>query len=149
MARISSQRTRIQKALVDLVKDETFPQISYNPDGSPREPDDQRVSRPEQPILCNETQSVFSQDERHRRGDVQRRDSWLFSLKMTFKTEVLMEIFEDNLVADPPVLEADKDKGLPQVVLRLVQTDVSHPVQQGASVGTQAEFTFEAELGRR
>ena len=144
-----SQRLRIQRKLVSIAKDTEFPVVTYGDDGSPNAVNDKEFIKPSTPILCNETQSVFAEDERYRRGDIQTRQQWTYALRMKFDREVLLEFFEEALLADPPVVERDDENGFPQATLRLIQSEVSHPVQQGAASGTIVEFTFEAEQGRK
>ena len=68
---------------------------------------------------------------------------------MKFNREVLIEKFEESLLADPPIIARDDEAGLPLATMRLIQTEVEHPVQQQAASGTIVEFTFEAEQGRK
>lgn len=143
-----SQRLRIQDALVSLVLGTDWPVVSYDEDGRPSGLDMAEKEQPQTPILCNEISSSFDLDEQNLRGDFQRRTSWIFSLKIKFDREVLLEYFENAMMANPLYLGPDLSRGLSSVTLRLIGTEPTHPVQKGGP-GTSVEFSFEAEQGRR
>jgi hypothetical protein len=146
MAVLSSQRLRIQAALVDEFSGVDFPVVTYQDDGTPNDADDTNTVAAHLPILCNEVEAAFQNDDRYRRGDRDERVGWRFEVIAKFPREVLLELFETSLLRDPPVLPATSD--LPQVSLRLVETRAEHPVQKNGSSGTTVAMTFEAQEGR-
>lgn len=155
MSAFNSQRIRIQQTLVAYAKNYQFPIVFYEADGSPRSISQSGIGAqtpvrtPTLPVLCNEIQSVFEQDPQYRRNDIQTRQQWTFALRLKFDQEVLIERFEEGLLANPIIIDRDVVAGLPLVTLRLVQSEVQHPVQQQGATGTIVEFTFEAEQGRK
>lgn len=152
-----SLRLAIQTAVVNFFKDIEFPIVTYSETGAPNDvteppsndPDNPTHLKPLQPILCNEISSTFSEDLNYKRNRKDRRDSWLFELRMKFDREVLLEIVEDQWADEPLVIPANPQTGAPQVTLRLNTSEITHPVQQGGASGTSVKFTFEAEQGRK
>lgn len=142
-----SLRLAVQAKLVEEAKDGCFPIVTYASDGSPNPIDETVLAGPLLPITCNETGCEFTEDENNRRGDFQQRVGWTFSLRMRFNSEVLLEMFEEVMMEDPPFIPSAN--GYPSVTLRLTGTEPQHPPQQEASNGTSVEFTFEAIQGRR
>lgn len=148
-----TQKLRIQRVLVSLVAAHEFPVVTYDSTGAPNdivtEGPEKAVALAHQPILCNETSSAFAEDERNGRDVVQARDTWNFALRVKFDREVLLELFEEEVMDNPPKIPGDSALGLPFVILRLINTEVEHPVQQQGASGTIVEFTFQAVQGRR
>jgi hypothetical protein len=141
-----SQKLRIQTALVNLVKDYEFPSVIYNANGVPS----QSVSvTPLTPILCNEIQSNFANDDEYGQGVKSVRLTWPFAVRIKFNREVLLEPFEEEMCNNPPRIGPDTVNGYPYVQLRLEQTTPVHPVQRQPSTGTEVEFIFQASQGRR
>lgn len=150
MAPTLTQRLRIQQALVALVNGREFPYVSYESSGAPAQVDpDENTVTPLTPILCNEIESAFGDDENNGRQIAQVRSAWQFALRMKFNREVLLELFEDSVMDNPPTIAKDDALGLPFVRLRIVSQRVEHPVQQQGASGTIVEYIFEAEEGRR
>lgn len=143
-----SQRLRIQGVLVERALASQFPVVTYDAKGVPSAAIDV-LEAPRQPIICNEIQSAFGPDERYGRHEISERTQWLFALRLRFNQEVVLEPFEESVLTSPPEVPKDESRGYPRVVLRLIGSEPQHPVQQEAKTGTQVEFTFEAEQGRR
>ena len=146
MATVYSQRTRVQTKLVELAKAASFPVVEYEHDGTPQPISDRQVLKANTPVLVNEVEATFSEDDSHRRSFRDQRDSWQFLMRLQFSREVLLETFENDLIDNPPIVEAAN--GLSQVTLHLVSTDAEHPVQRNASSGTSVDMIFEAAPAR-
>lgn len=148
-----TQKLRIQKKIVELLLSEEFPVVTYDANGSPQdlviEGENKKVATPKTPIIANEIQSSFSTDPNNGRAVSQLRDSWTFTVRVGFDSEVCIELFEDKVTKDVPKIPVDKEQGLPFVQLKLVASVPVHPVQQQGASGTTVEFTFEAEQGRQ
>lgn len=149
MPPLASVKRNIVNALVDVAKAEKFPSVSRDSEGRLLEPNSGFTERAALPILCDEVSCNFSVDELHGRGLILQREGWLFALRMKFNSAVLLDNFIETLAMNPPIVSADQESGYPAYSLQLQSMEVDHPVQQGGATGTQVEFIFEAEEGRR
>lgn len=147
---VTSQRMRIQQALVDLALGTEFLPVAYDSDGKPTpvSPATPRIT-PSTPVLCNEIETSFIEDERYGRDRIRQRASWRFALRFRFSREVLLDFFEEYLMTNPVFVPADTSLGLPSVTLLIVSAEITHPVQQQGATGTVVEYIFEAEQGRK
>lgn len=144
-----TQRIRIQRKIITLVKEGEFYRVTYDrntglPEDIVRE-ESRRVSPTS--VLVNEIASQFTVDEEYGRDYRLKRSQWVFEVLVEFSREVTMEFWEEAML-DLPILEADEEHGLPQVMLVLKRNGVIHPVQQNASTGTLAKVVLEAVVGR-
>lgn len=141
-----SQKLRIQNAILDTVLNRDFQGVVYDASGRPTAPKN-ITAKPLIPVLCNEVGATFEDDEDYGRGVKSTRGTWTFALRIRFPREVMLEDYEEELMNDPPRIPFDG--GYPYVQIRLTSTEVQHPVQQQSATGTIAEFTFQAQQGRR
>lgn len=96
-------------------------------------------------VEANEVQSVFGTDQRYGRDVKQIRTSWTWHLKLRFDREVILDGFEEALMADPLVIAHDPAGGIDrQITLLLENSDIKHPPRGGASNGTEATYRFVA-----
>ena len=146
-----TQRLAIQTLLIELARAGKFYEVKYNSETGLPEDIDVRTAQTVEPgtALCNETGALFEPDERQGRRLARKRSIWTFSLILTFKAEVTLEIFEESLCDPVPVPAENPDSGQPAQFVHLLSTQVVHPAQQGATVGTQATLTFEVVASRR
>lgn len=144
-------RHLIQNKLIDYAQESVaFRKVKYDQDNKvdldtndPPLPGSSVISS----CHVNETSSQFSLDQRNGRALRQKRESWIFQLRITFKTEVMVEELEEKWIKSPPVL-ARSDTSSNQVTLMLLGTDIQHPPQKTSSTGTKAVFTIQAQLSR-
>ena len=98
-------------------------------------------------IECNEIRNAFALDLR--KGFAQQQDNtqWLWMLILRFRTEVILEPFEQALLASPIcVPRADNDPQSRQATLFLVDCDYKHPPRGNPSNGTEVRYRFKAVL---
>lgn len=98
-------------------------------------------------ISANELTCLFGLPERYRRSRIFERNTWRWQVIVKFDREVVAEVFEENLLIDPILVPSDKDNGLRQITINLLDAEYIHPPRQGSSSGTQVTYTFEAQLG--
>lgn len=158
---MTSQRLRVQNALVDAVKDFDFAVVTYDGDGNPSIKQQQVdtgpgggpqlefedvTTKPHKPIIANEINATFEPDIDYGRDDAQRVGQWQFALRLSFDQEVVLDAFERSVNED--LITIPKSGSLEPVQLRLTSKEVEHPVQQQEANGTKVEFIFEALEGR-
>lgn len=144
-----SQRLVIQNKLCDVIDASKFYEvtytpgtgrpIAYNPDTAPSiEPDSVRT---------NEIAERFGPDTDYGQSLILKPVAWTFVLYLDWNNkEIDLSAFEKGLMMNPPHIDAQGNDR--SVDLYVLSKEVSHPVQQDASTGTQAKFLFQAELGR-
>lgn len=147
---MKSNRTRIQNALIAAARQAEFYAVSYDPETELSPDADVTSAMLAEPatVLANETGSAFVLDARMGRRLARRRASWRFNLMLEFDREVSVEFFENSLLDGPIKLGPVPEDSLPNVIISLVSSSVTHPPRQQPASGTKAVFTFEAELGR-
>ncbi len=138
-------RIRVQEALIAAAKAGVFYPVSYDPDTQVPTVDEANPATPHT-TLANEVGTNFERAVRHRMTNKRERATWSFQLRLKFSQEVLLEVFEDALSANPIQLPAVPAEGLRQVMLELEDSDPTHPVQQESTAGTQVVYNFKASL---
>ena len=135
----TSQKERIQNALVAVATAGSFFAVTYDPTttnlvkGAAVSP---------ATIRANETSATFQEDPKWRRDVRQDRKVWRWKLYLAFDREVTCEAFEEDLLLAPRWLPRTSE--LRQVRLLLVDSTYTHPTQHQAASGTTAVYTFEA-----
>lgn len=132
------QRTRIQNALITLVKDFDFQKVHYDPVSGLALLSEQTV-RPAG-VQVNEVRSKFALDDKYGRGRVLKRQGWQFQMVLRFHQEVTIDALENYLCRNPLTVPAEEN--LDQVVIDLSDSVTHHPVQQQSETGTQAMLVF-------
>ena len=141
-------KKHIHNAVVNALLQGIFIPISY--DRSTKLmviPETDADAVPPASIATNEVTSVFGIPERNRRERIQERGPWNWQAIVKFNREVVLELFEENLTANPILIPADPENGLRQIRINLVGSDYIHPPKQSPSSGTQVVYSFEARLG--
>lgn len=138
-------RTQIQNLLVTRARAGTFPLVSYDKDTRQASASDTSIAP--STALANETSSEFGTPVRNRRNHKFERGDWRFELRLEFNQEVALELFEESLTDDPPVLPADGTNNLRQVTLELVSAaPIEHPRQSAGSKGTRVTYELIARV---
>jgi hypothetical protein len=147
----SALRAVIQRSIRDLVENGRFYRVTYATDGSgnpapidPGSADDRVVPSS---IEVNEVSSEFEPDLRYGRDYKQQRVSWVFKLLLGFEQETTLAFFEQDITDSVPRISPTND--YPYVLLRIKEAEYAHPVRSGASHGTEAVITFQAQVGRQ
>lgn len=145
----TTQRLRIQNAMVAAAKAGTFYFIQYLPaTGAAKDINPATDGIAPVSAFANEATSSFEVDGNYGRGYKLKRSAWNFRLEVNFSREVTAEYFEKSLCEDPITLPRDNDKDLDQAVLLLSRTAASHPVQHMPDGGSRFVFDFAVWLGR-
>ena len=142
------QKNRIHNKLVSLAQLGLFFPVEYSVESDLMGIDglDTAAVAPKS-IETNETLSRMGISIRNRTDGRRDRQSWTWDLFLDFQEEVALEIFEKELMLQPPLLPKDDVLGLQQVTLNLVDVGYTHPPEHEATSGTQAKLTFDAVLG--
>jgi hypothetical protein len=139
-------KCRIQNRLVALAKAGPFYPVTYDVTTKVATVSATALAAAQIDALANETACRFVPSKLNRRSLVHERDGWTFELRIQLQSECVLEAFEDAILQDPPKLLKDPANGLNyQVRLLLVDSRVTHPIQQEASTGTHVIYTFAAE----
>lgn len=144
-----SQRLMVQNKICDVIDASKFYEVFYTPGtGRPLEYDpDTAPSVEPDSVRTNEIAARYSPDKDYGQELILKQSTWTFVLFMEWSNkEVDLSVFEKDLMLNIPYIPAQGDYR--SVQLFVLSNEVSHPVQQGASTGTQAKFLFQAELGR-
>lgn len=150
MNAIITDRIRIQNFIKQLVLYGKFYSVTYDVTTKLANPIDSitSIAHPAE-VVVNETNSVFDDEPKEKRGGfIRRRAAWSFDAIVAFNTEVTTEPFEKSILEPTPVLEADPTAGLSRARIVLDKAFYKHPVQQNPSLGTQVIFAFRVILGR-
>jgi hypothetical protein len=141
----SFYRTEIQEALVTAAKAGVFYPVTYDKDTQFPVVDE---ANPEVPytVLVNEINAAFEVATHNRMTGKRERTTWDFQLRLKFRNEVILEVFEDAMAATPLRIAAVPAEGKRQVTLEIEGSDPGHPVQQESSTGTQVVYNFKASL---
>lgn len=143
-----SHKQSVHNAIVAAINQGIFLPVSYDPTTRLMSvPEDESEAVPPASIAANELTCLFGLPERNRRTRIMERGSWRWQVIVRFDREVVADIFEEALLAEPILLEPDVTKSLRRITLHLVDADYTHPPRQGSSSGTQVIYTFEARLG--
>lgn len=147
---MSSNRTRIQLALITLAKSGMFFAVKYDPTSGLPITINPYTEQPVTPAtaLANERSSVFTSDPTQGRRHSRKRRTWLFDLIIEFDLEASVEFFEESILDQVITLPTDSDLGLPVTFVQLINSSIQHPVKQQSTKGTRAVFTFDAQVGR-
>lgn len=142
------QKERIHNKLVSLAQLGLFFPVGYDRDSDMMGIDglDTATVAPKS-IETNETISRMGPARRNRTDGRRDRLSWTWELYLDFQEEVALEIFERELLSQPPILPRVVDQELQQVTLNLVDCGYSHPPEHESTSGTQAKLIFDAVLG--
>lgn len=97
-------------------------------------------------VLVNELSSTSATARRNRQTFRDEMAAWRWLMTLRFDQEVALDDFRDSLEEDPIFIERDETFSTPQCYMRLKSVNYAHPVHQSSSTGTQATFTFEADL---
>ena len=101
-------------------------------------------------VKANEVRSAFRDAANYRRSAGLDRATWTWLLRMQFHCEVTAERVEENLMENPPCLTLlGPNNRTNQVLLKLVNSDYTHPPTTSPSSGSEITFTFEAVALRR
>ena len=136
-------KKKIHDALIAAAKQGTFVVADYDPDTC-----ELVQGLQVQPGSCeaNEVASQFRIEGRHGRYYRQDRAQWQWLLILRFHQEVITELFENELIANPICIPREDGDNQRQGRLRLLDATPSHPPRQGASNGTEVTYRFSAEL---
>lgn len=141
-----NQTTAIQNLLISQAKSGVFYKKTYDGNGLVVDPVGNEQVSP-QSVLCNEIGGQYDVDSKSGRALSRRRISWSFQLILRFSVEVELTGFLDSLTSPVTVVNVPEAGGKPYF-LNLSRYEVSHPAQQGAAQGTEANLYFEVEQGR-
>ncbi len=143
------QRLYIQQKLCDVVAAAKFYQVLYT-DGTGKPITYDPTSAPNVPptsVRVNEIAGRFGLDKDQGQIEALKQVTWTFALYLEWDNiEVDLSFLERDLMLTIPFIAAQG--GYRSVTLYVLSKEVVHPVQQGASTGTQAKYLFQAELGR-
>lgn len=143
----SDQRTTIQNMLVALAQAFVWPKVYYANGVAKIEdrivepavvPESAKVLS----CFCNETDAIFTPNDKQGRRQVQSRESWTFELTVKTDVETSAVGFEKSLCDTVKWLTpAD---GSPPCEIRLMRSSYTHPVQGQASGGSSIKFIVRA-----
>lgn len=137
-------RKQIHDALLVQAQNGQFLQASYDPDTGLLI---QGPSIAAASIETNEVSSAYSRERRHGRKLRDDHTVWLWELRLRFETEVITELFEKELLANPITIPRDTaDPDSRQVILSLIRSRYAHPARLGSSNGTEVVFELNAQL---
>lgn len=140
-----SYRAAIHDALVEAARDESFPTAVYSKERPSLLTEGPVTSAAS--IEANELKASFQLSDHRGRAVRQERSDWEWLLVLRFNQEVVLEDFENKLLASPLVILRDPAAGRDaQVRLFLDGVSYEHPPRGGASNGTQASYRFTADL---
>ena len=142
---MTNYRTRIQNFLRSLCLAGTYYIVAYHDGVAEPVIDGTTETIAPTTIVSNETGGSFQTDIRQGRHERLERSRWTFQVRMTFKSEVNSENFEEQLM-NCPRIEADKEHKNVKIVLLSATYD--HPPQQSPSNGSSIVFEFDAQVGR-
>lgn len=143
------QRLIIQRAIIDFVRASKYFEVLYEP-GTGRpilyDPSTAPVIAPDT-VRCNEMSEAFKVDKEYGQDLILMPTNWTFACFVEFSNrEIDLSYFEAACMTKPPLIPSTPNYR--EVQLFVVRKDVQHPVEQGASTGTQVKYLFQAELGR-
>lgn len=145
-----SDRHAIQSAIITLVENHAhFHEVTYEDVGGVSKPvafdPETAPSHAPETLRVNEISSSFAEDKNHGRSQILRRTNWSYVLYLEWSAkEIDLAAFLDGLCQNIPFIAKTADNA--RIRLFLLKYDVAHPVQQGASTGTQAKLLFNAEV---
>lgn len=143
------QRLVIQRALIDFVRAGRFYEVTYETGtGKPNLYDPQTAPNcaPDS-VRCNEMSEAFMVDKDYGQDLILKPTQWTFAVFVSWNNkEVDLTAFEEACMRTRPQLV--KTDNYREVEMFLVRKDVTHPVEQGATTGTEVKYLFQAELGR-
>lgn len=140
-----SYKTAIHDLLVTTARDESFPTAVYSKERPSLMTEGAGVGAAS--IEANELRANFQVAEHRGRSIRQERSGWEWLLILRFNQEVVLEDFENKLLASPLVIARDVDNGVDaQVRLYLDDVSYEHPPRGGASNGTKVRYRFSADL---
>ena len=140
-----SYRASIHDALVLAARDEVFPTAVYSQERPSLLTEGPGVGAAS--IEANELKASFELSRDRGRSVRQERSDWEWLLNIRFNQEVVLEDFENKLLASPLVILRDAAAGRDaQVRLFLDGVSYEHPPRGGASNGTQVSYRFTADL---
>lgn len=135
-------------AIVAAINQGVFLPVTYDPATKLMSiPEDESEAIPPASLAANELTCLFGLPERNRRDRIMERNTWRWQAIVKFHREVVLELFEEELLAAPILVAQDDTKNLRQITLHLIDADYTHPPKQSPSSGTQVVYTFEARLG--
>jgi hypothetical protein len=138
----------VHNAIVEALQQGIFLPVTYDPTTKLMSvPTDEEDAVPPSSLAANELTCLFGLPERNRRERIMERGTWRWQVIVKFDREVVLEVFEESLVAAPILVARDPSKSLRQITLQLIDAEYVHPPKQSPSSGTQVTYTFEARLG--
>jgi hypothetical protein len=143
-----THKQAVHNALVAAINQGIFLPVTYDPATKLMSiPEDESEAIPPASLAANELTCLFGLPERNRRDRIMERNTWRWQAIVKFHREVVLELFEEAVLAEPILIAQDDTKSLRQITLHLIDADYIHPPKQSSSSGTQVTYTFEARLG--
>ena len=144
----NTYKKKIHDALVEIIKQGIFLPVAYDPDNPIMFISDEASDAvPPASVAVNETECTFGLPERNRRERKYERGPWSWQAVVKFNREVVAEVFEEELLASPILIESDRANNLRQVTVILEHAGYVHPPRQGSSSGTRITYDFQIRLG--
>jgi len=135
-------KTKICKAVSDLVKSVHFREVKHADNGEINLIEDERIYPK---VYTNETTAFFGGS--NYKGIFQiEKSTWNWQVKLNFSVQVLLEEFERIFCETPPLIPADPENKTRQVRLIFKEADYMHPPEYDAATGTQVTYTFDADI---
>lgn len=131
-------RVEVQKKLITLFREGSFPSVSYNSEGIPSVGGNLVPS-----VICNEVASGI-QPQTGMMGRTYNLSGWSFEVICTFSKEVDISDFILNELKD---LQTNINSSIIQIKVGSSLV-VKHPPRQGATEGTILQMNFNVETRR-